>query len=466
MAKLPIGLMILPIETKVRDLDARLYLSCRLAAEGFPCVVGAKSDIKALIERIRVPFAFFHKGINKHEIANLRYLKSKGGRILLLDEEGGVYPKEWTHFYARHEDTALEYLDLLFAWGQRQKAALLEKRKNISPRDIVVTGNPRFDLRRKEFDYYYRALHGNAEYQKLSGANFILVNTSFGYANNQVPFEEFVRWAIGNFPGYYDKDELHANRRYQYQVLEAFMHAVRTVAAAHPTVHIVVRPHPAENMDTYRQRFDDTPNVLVTNEGSVQEWIIPAKAVIHHDCTTAIEAFIGGKRVACYAPLLDMERVQEMPVRISDRIEDEHALLEWVQRAIESNGNPTIIENYREKQDLLRSVIANVTDSATQAIIDTIQSRYVSRQCSAAELFQTPSRTTEFFRKVSKNAKQVGHLLLPQKKMEMARRTASKMPYLLPNEVGLRMKLFAEKYPVINNLQLMRLSKNAYLLHV
>jgi hypothetical protein len=58
-----------------------------------------------------------------------------------------------------------------------------------------------------------------------------------------------------------------------------------------PDVTLVVRPHPTEGHEVYRQIAAQCRRVKVTNEGNVVPWLLSAKALIHNGCTTGVEAF-------------------------------------------------------------------------------------------------------------------------------------------------------------------------------
>ena len=59
-----------------------------------------------------------------------------------------------------------------------------------------------------------------------------------------------------------------------------------------PDHTIVVRPHPTENHDVYREIAARCQRVRVTNEGNVVPWLLCAKALVHNGCTTGVEAFV------------------------------------------------------------------------------------------------------------------------------------------------------------------------------
>ena len=66
-----------------------------------------------------------------------------------------------------------------------------------------------------------------------------------------------------------------------------------------PDTPIVVRPHPAENHDTWRAAAAGRANVHVLHEGNVYGWLLASSVKIHNGCTTAIESFLlGGPSIA------------------------------------------------------------------------------------------------------------------------------------------------------------------------
>jgi hypothetical protein len=63
---------------------------------------------------------------------------------------------------------------------------------------------------------------------------------------------------------------------------------------AFPDYNIVVRPHPTESQETYRNIAAQCDRVKVTNEGNVVPWLLAARALVHNGCTTGVEAYVMG----------------------------------------------------------------------------------------------------------------------------------------------------------------------------
>jgi hypothetical protein len=61
-----------------------------------------------------------------------------------------------------------------------------------------------------------------------------------------------------------------------------------------PLERLVLRPHPFENEGVYRDAFGGLPNVEVDGRGNVIDALSGAKALLHLNCGTAIEAIMLG----------------------------------------------------------------------------------------------------------------------------------------------------------------------------
>jgi hypothetical protein len=101
------------------------------------------------------------------------------------------------------------------------------------------------------------------------------------------------------------------------KLYDSFIILVRELSYKYPKLNIVLRPHPGENMDSYRKELSDCKNVFVVNNGSVVEWILASKLIIHNGCTTGIESFLLDKPVISYIPF-ESESIKEfLPDEVS-----------------------------------------------------------------------------------------------------------------------------------------------------
>jgi surface carbohydrate biosynthesis protein len=187
----------------------------------------------------------------------------------------------------------------MLAWGQENSELWKQYPHLPDGAEIHVTGNPRNDLLRPEIRHYY--LKTVEEIRKRHG-DFILINTNFNHVNAFYPgLNLFVppdkpgekprygRAAKGMSRAYAE-----GLRDHKQAIFEQFQQLIPALEQTFPGYNIVVRPHPTENQEIYRQIAAGCERVEVTNEGNVVPWLMAAKALIHNGCTTGVEAYVMG----------------------------------------------------------------------------------------------------------------------------------------------------------------------------
>lgn len=291
----------IPIEIAMRELDGVLYLALHLAARGLPTLLGERMVNRYVLSSGK-PVIYFD---SDQDVSVNTAVLASGGVVLNLNPEG---LNQWD----RNEvvDNHLRILSCvsrICAWGEHQ-ARMFRSRMPADKAELVtVTGYPSFDLACRKFLPYYR----DESLVRRHGEDYTLINTSFT-CNHVMGFDYYIsmlgrmkEWRI-----YRDEQFMSFMRRtaeYQRQLLEPFAELARSLATRFPERHVIIRPHPVENMDFYRDRTRDLPNVFVDRSGSVRNWIASAGAVVHHDCTTGLEALLMGKPLIQYRPIFDEE---------------------------------------------------------------------------------------------------------------------------------------------------------------
>jgi hypothetical protein len=87
------------------------------------------------------------------------------------------------------------------------------------------------------------------------------------------------------------RDYAEGLRDHKLAVFRDFQRMIPELEKSFPDYSIVVRPHPTESHEVYRQIAARCQRVKVTNEGNVVPWLLSANALIHNGCTTGVEAF-------------------------------------------------------------------------------------------------------------------------------------------------------------------------------
>jgi len=288
--------LIIPVENQVRELDAKILLSCVAAQRGFSCIIGSRLELNFHVASFPRSI-YLSKSMMARSVKMFRIMKKLGHEIAAWDEEAMVHMQPETYYSHRLSPVALKNVSHLFAWGEdnahlwRQYPALPE---NIP---IHITGNPRGDLLRPEMCGYFAR---EAEDLRKAYGDFILINTNFGEVNAFYPNQNLFRPPVkpGEEPKFgraamgMSRKFAEGLRDYKQSIFEDFKRLIPALEKAFPNYTIVVRPHPTENHQVYHEIASRCERVRVTNEGNVILWLRAAKALVHNGCTTGIEAYL------------------------------------------------------------------------------------------------------------------------------------------------------------------------------
>jgi surface carbohydrate biosynthesis protein len=296
--------LIIPVENQVRELDPKLLLCCTAVARGFPCIVGSRREIEFRIDAFPRS-VYLSKSMTVRSALFFTVARKLGHEIVTWDEEALVHLPPRIYFSRRLSPLAIRYVSGLFAWG-RDNAALWEGYAGLpTTTPIHITGNPRADLLRPETRSFYQ--QDVDEIRKKFG-DFILINTNFNHVNAFYPSMNL--FCSSKRPGQRPKfgraargmtlEYAEGLRDHKQAVLEDFKKTIPALEREFPHCNIVVRPHPTENQDTYRQIAARCRRVHVTNDGNVVPWLLATKVVVHNGCTTGLEAYVLGVPAVSY----------------------------------------------------------------------------------------------------------------------------------------------------------------------
>ncbi|MEF2230669.1 MAG: surface carbohydrate biosynthesis protein [Pseudodesulfovibrio sp.] len=284
------------VEITTREFDAKTFLACCAAAEGFDVVIGEENMLRrfAVMES---PGILYDKSLHTQYPAWFQRMRRLGNRIVVNDDEGFIIDPE---SYAIHSMTqaACDAVDLHLTWGMHQQEILERGHAELAAKSVPV-GNVRMDLLRPELRPY---LQDKADVLKKRWGRIVLVNSRASVVNNAGGaryLEEFLRsedsGAIEIRQPYIDWDT---------RVFQGLQDMLRAVAPQFPDHTFIVRPHPKENMAVWQRMDDEIGNVHLVREGNVHDWILAAEMVIvQHGCTTAAESFFLGTPCVSYLPV-------------------------------------------------------------------------------------------------------------------------------------------------------------------
>jgi surface carbohydrate biosynthesis protein len=286
--------LLMPVENQVRELDSKVLLACVAARHGFSSVIGFRREIHFHISSFPRGI-YLSKSMTSASDLVFRIMRNLGHEIVAWDEEALVHLPPETYYSRRLSPVAMALVSHMLAWGPDN--AELWRRYAQLPKgaEIAVTGNPRNDLLRPEIRPYYGE---KVEELRKKYGRFILINTNFNHVNAfypglnlMVPADKpgeqpkYGRAAKGMSPEY-----AQGLRDHKQGIFDKFQKLIPALEKEFPEYNIVVRPHPTENQETYRNIATRCSRVWVTNEGNVVPWLMATMAVIHNGCTTGVPA--------------------------------------------------------------------------------------------------------------------------------------------------------------------------------
>lgn len=377
--------VVIPIETTSRELIPKVYLARTLANTGCQVLLSSKQILWSCLEELE-NFIYLDKGYH-HGVSEQIYQRviKQGGKVCLLDEEGAVdFPGSPT-LKNRYPKNLENYVSRIFFWGSHQ-LSVFGNSKNARH---IVTGHPRFDLLKPEFRFLYKT-----EAKKLNQrlGDFILVNTNMGFGNN-IKGDAFVAKNYGgrfrNIRQIIKGDKLKLNY---------LVNLIARLSIEYNDNHIVIRPHPEENLSYYRKHFQSNANVHVERAGSVIPWIIAARSTLHIDCTTGIEALMLGKvSISCIPTKIDPSLLTELPVKLSYKANSISEVL-----CALTQDNETLANKHTFAElDTHFSFHRNACQEVTDRIHDLAEKESIPRQDEIK--FSILLRARELFRALKRN---------------------------------------------------------------
>ncbi|MBL7002229.1 MAG: hypothetical protein ISR80_05695 [Nitrosopumilus sp.] len=342
--------LLFPIETGNRETISKLFIACKFAEKGYVSYIGTKIHIFNIIKYLKQPVYFdkgYHQGVSER-IHNK--IKEQNGIIVSLDEEIGVDLNDFSTLSKRFPEKAIKIFDLIFLWGTKQDKYLRERRNNYNPKKVFVTGHPRFELLRDKYQSLYSSM---VEDIKSKYGKYILINTNFGFGNNLLGDDFVIKNYLDRVPN------IKEHIQYEKCQLNHFIELIKDLQNFFK-MNIVIRPHPEEDNYTYIEKLNKYNNVFIKYEKSAIPWILGCEVMIHHSCTTALEAVMLEKTPISYIKDVDEKLIPWIPLKISLKFSKSLEIIELIEKGKYKNVNST--KNNRQILSDYFSFFNNTTD--------------------------------------------------------------------------------------------------------
>ncbi len=280
------GTIALVVDNPLRDLAGVVLLATELCSRGYEALlvpVNILSDAWAFDPDFFV--LNYHRSINDYQV---RRIAGRGRGFAILDTEG-AYP-DLDHFASTlSSDAELRgKASAVCMWGGKMARFLVEKGL-YAPEKVRVTGCPRFDFFHPSLA---EAARKRSEEFLPASEPFVLVTGSAAVANpgmltEEEEFESFQRNTKMGL------DWCTAFREEQRGCLKALVEVTDSLASDFPGALFVLRPHPFENPAPYAPLLEKHANLRFVQKGSIDGFVLRAKAVVLRTGTATFEAALG-----------------------------------------------------------------------------------------------------------------------------------------------------------------------------
>lgn len=362
--------LLLPIETKARELASKILFACVGAEKGFGVIIGAKSIVRGK-QAVLPRGAFIEKSIAPGSMPLIAKAQANHNRVSAWCEEGLIYLSRDDYKQRRVDLESFKAVDYFFTWGQHQAddvSAIVGQ----PDKKIILSGNPRFDLLRPEIRGVFAK---NAQAIKDKYGRIILLNTKFASVNLNSEVSNYLAYlkSLGKIK---TKEQEELFTRFidlNKKLFPIFLGLVPVLAEKYKDYTIVIRPHPSENHAPWLAKAKDHDNVKVIFEGNANEWILASELMIHNNCTTGVEAFMLEKPAISYRPVIDEVVEHPLPNVLSYQAYKQDELLSLIDDIL---TNKDVIKKDRVEQNKeAAKYIANIDGRlASDIIVDALSS--------------------------------------------------------------------------------------------
>jgi surface carbohydrate biosynthesis protein len=318
--------LLIPVETRNRELDGKLLLALLAAARGMQVFLGGRQAIHDRLPKLPTSI-YLAKGIRTGNRVIFGIAERLGHVIVALDEEALIRQSDEA-LLLMFDPATFNRPRLLYAWG-RSNADVWRRYPGYRGAPILEVGNPRVDVLLPRLRGYWEP---EIERLRRRHGRFVLLSSNFSLVNHFIP--DHVRFRVARGAPAQLTEALRGGIRGHKAVIFEHMKALvpKLSAAIRPAV-LVIRPHPSENARTWQEVGAGQENVRVEHEGPIAPWLAAAAALVHNGCTSGVEAAILGTPAFAYRPVASPEFDPELPHAVSTECTTADELVEGVVRA-------------------------------------------------------------------------------------------------------------------------------------
>jgi len=280
------GLILLPIETPVRESKSVAMLANNLAKKGLVVIVGGQAELRRLALSNKEGGVYLDKTLYSAHTEFYRKLRKNNISVFCDDVEASGCHVPTVYAKARFSQENIDLCSGIFFWGHDDYAAITTT-YTVPAEKAFTVGSFRTHYWNHFAAYFGPNLRRKEELISRLGS-FIFIPSNFGGAMRPDGVEGVIKQAATNYPSLLplitERVE-HIERR-----RKEFTAAVNKLVDEFPETNFVFRPHPNEKIEKWRHELVPRNNLIIEYEGTVTEYIMAAAAVLHSGCTSAFEA--------------------------------------------------------------------------------------------------------------------------------------------------------------------------------
>ena len=347
-----------------RELNGMLLLSLVATMRGWQVIFGGSSSILPHVG-IFPSGVFLTKSSLPSDIERVNNMRNHGHKVVSLDAEGLIPSNGESSIRIRYGEKTVKMTDRLFFWGSEQFNNATDVFPEIKKLGSV-TGSPVFD--------YWRLLKSSHIKQKNDGKKIILIATSFSYANHVLgskqPYQAVRSAGFGITEKKYIDDML-LDGVLQEATFPYFQAMVERLAREMPDNKIILRPHPTENVEVWKNIANAAENIELQCSGEICPWLLSSDIFIHSNSTAAIEAKFFGKEVITFVPELEekIEARLSSPVMRASKV---CRTIDEVVIAVNQSINNEKIENAFDLNTIIKDASSNNITASCENILDVL----------------------------------------------------------------------------------------------
>ena len=326
--------LVIPIEIQHRELNGACSLILEALENNWTVYVGQKQQIWPFINYFK-SCVWYLKSIVPGELETLKQIKNNNNFITSLDVEGLILSNGEYGVKKRYSEETLGITDILFFWGNDSHKEPVEKIFPKFKEKFYVTGSPIVDfwnIKNKKFKTV------------LDKKRTILISVNFDKADPKFTkirkfYEKFYSQMGENsfFQNQMDKEFLLKKESY-----EVYKDIIPKIAKRFSNYSIIVRPHPEENINFWKNHLKSFKNIYISNIEDTSDHLLNCDVFIHFNSTMSVQSNFFKKYTIMYNPIKKIhlnEMLSEICLNISKVVTSELELFNEISNKGFSNSD-------------------------------------------------------------------------------------------------------------------------------